>query len=315
MPPSAAPPFAGQVIKYRSPDRWVELDEATFWQNSTWPYGLHLHRQPERSCDAFDFTLGFNMRSIRRMPDAESPSPFDSGRWCHAVLEGMPASGGGGDDYLTRFCSVAEASDPAFVCPYRCSGDRANGHRRCYNQTIADRCEKAYLWNGPNESVFETDEPRGNETPHGSYRRCTYQYDPPGTWSGSSNVISRVVHGLNVTTRYAVACSADPTQLVPDPTSETDPDSQGRHDKVYYAEESVGIASGMLITAIHLAGLVPLTHTPSPLAFLSQVLDRPAHERPYLLLPVGYPANSCSVPAIHRKPLSEILVVEDGVTR
>lgn len=226
MPPSAAPPFAGQVIKYRSPDRWVELDEATFWQNSTWPYGLHLHRQPERSCDAFDFTLGFNMRSIRRMPDAESPSPFDSGRWCHTVLEGMPASGGGGDDYLTRFCSVAEASDPAFVCPYRCSGDRANGHRRCYNQTIADRCEKAYLWNGPNESVFETDEPRGNETPHGSYRRCTYQYDPPGTWSGSSNVISRVVHGLNVTTRYAVACSADPTQLVPDPTSETDPDSQ-----------------------------------------------------------------------------------------
>ena len=97
--------------------------------------------------------------------------------------------------------------------------------------------------------------------------------------------------------------------------TQTDPDSQGRHDKVYYAEESVGIASGMLITAIHLAGLVTLTHTPSPLAFLSQVLDRPAHERPYLLLPVGYPANSCSVPAIHRKPLSEILVVEDGVTR
>ena len=97
--------------------------------------------------------------------------------------------------------------------------------------------------------------------------------------------------------------------------TQTDPDSQGWHDKVYYAEESVGIASGMLITAIHLAGLVTLTHTPSPLAFLSQVLDRPAHERPYLLLPVGYPANPCSVPAIHRKPLSEILVVEDGVTR
>ncbi|HEX8875894.1 MAG TPA: nitroreductase family protein [Phycisphaerales bacterium] len=79
--------------------------------------------------------------------------------------------------------------------------------------------------------------------------------------------------------------------------------------QVYYVNESVGIACGMLITAIHHAGLVTLTHTPSPMGFLSCVLGRPDHERPYLLLPVGYPAPGCVVPDIHRKPLEHILVV------
>lgn len=80
---------------------------------------------------------------------------------------------------------------------------------------------------------------------------------------------------------------------------------------VYYREESVGIATGMLIAAIHQAGLVTLTHTPSPMKFLSSVLNRPDHERPFLLLPVGYPADDCVVPDMERKPLDEIVVWEE----
>ncbi len=90
----------------------------------------------------------------------------------------------------------------------------------------------------------------------------------------------------------------------------TDPDEQGHQGKVYYVEESVGIAVGLLIAAIHHAGLVTLTHTPSPMGFLSSVLRRPAHERPYLLLPVGYPSEDCTVPNIQRKSLDAILVIE-----
>ncbi len=89
----------------------------------------------------------------------------------------------------------------------------------------------------------------------------------------------------------------------------TDPDQSGRQGKVYYVDESVGIATGLLIAAIHHAGLVTLTHTPSPMGFLAGVLGRPAHERPFLLLPVGYPAADCTVPDIHRKAVDEILVV------
>jgi len=80
--------------------------------------------------------------------------------------------------------------------------------------------------------------------------------------------------------------------------------------QVYYVNESVGIAVGLLLAAIHHAGLVALTHTPSPMAFLTKILDRPDHERPYLLIPVGYPADSCNVPAISRKPIEQIMVVK-----
>lgn len=88
------------------------------------------------------------------------------------------------------------------------------------------------------------------------------------------------------------------------------PGSPSEHPGVYYVNESVGIAAGMLITAIHQAGLVTLTHTPSPMGFLARILHRPDYERPFLLLPVGYPADDATVPAITRKPLEQVLVFE-----
>jgi nitroreductase len=80
----------------------------------------------------------------------------------------------------------------------------------------------------------------------------------------------------------------------------------GRTVKHYYAQESVGIATGILITALHHAGLASLTHTPSPMSFLSDILGRPAHERPFLILVAGYPAEDARVPVISKKPLEEI---------
>ena len=74
----------------------------------------------------------------------------------------------------------------------------------------------------------------------------------------------------------------------------------------YYVNESVGLASGMLITAIHNAGLITLTHTPSPMRFLSEILNRPDNERPFLLLPVGYAKDPVYVPDLKRKSLNEI---------
>ncbi|MEQ8560262.1 MAG: nitroreductase family protein, partial [Cytophagales bacterium] len=83
---------------------------------------------------------------------------------------------------------------------------------------------------------------------------------------------------------------------------------KGEKKNNYYVNESVGIACGMLINAIHNAGLCTLTHTPSPMNFLSKILNRPENERPYLLLPVGLPQENCEVPNIKRKSLDEILV-------
>jgi iodotyrosine deiodinase len=82
--------------------------------------------------------------------------------------------------------------------------------------------------------------------------------------------------------------------------------SDGRKVKNYYVQESVGIATGLLITALHYSGLATLTHTPSPMGFLNQILDRPKNERPFLLLVVGYPAENAQVPVITKKSLSEI---------
>ncbi len=80
----------------------------------------------------------------------------------------------------------------------------------------------------------------------------------------------------------------------------------GRKVKNYYVQESVGIATGLLITALHHCGLASLTHTPSPMGFLNQILDRPANERPFLILVVGYPAEDAQVPVIGKKLLAEI---------
>ena len=98
------------------------------------------------------------------------------------------------------------------------------------------------------------------------------------------------------TAPWLIAIFARPYRLLPD----------GRKMKHYYATESVGIATGFLVAALHVAGLASLTHTPSPMGFLNKLLLRPAHEKPFLLLVVGYPAEDANVPDIQRKPLSEI---------
>lgn len=85
-------------------------------------------------------------------------------------------------------------------------------------------------------------------------------------------------------------------------------DDDGSKVNNYYVNESVGIASGFLIAAIHNAGLVTLTHTPSPMNFIAKALDRPDIEKPYLLLPVGYPAKTCKVPDLKRKSYDEIAI-------
>jgi nitroreductase len=84
---------------------------------------------------------------------------------------------------------------------------------------------------------------------------------------------------------------------------------KGPHSpRPYYAKESVGIAVGLLLAALHQAGLATLTHTPSPMRFLTEVLGRPREERPFVVVPVGYPAPDAEVPDIARRPLAEVLV-------
>jgi len=87
--------------------------------------------------------------------------------------------------------------------------------------------------------------------------------------------------------------------LIDEETKETEP--------TYYASESVGIAVGLLLAALHIAGLATLTHTPSPMRFLSDILGRPKSEKPFVLIPVGYPASDARVPDIRRKDVSEIM--------
>ena len=86
----------------------------------------------------------------------------------------------------------------------------------------------------------------------------------------------------------------------------------GERQKHYYVKESVGIAAGMFIAALHTMGLATLTHTPSPMAFLTKLLERPANERPFVLFPVGYPEPDSVVPRLERKPLGEIMIEYDG---
>jgi iodotyrosine deiodinase len=95
---------------------------------------------------------------------------------------------------------------------------------------------------------------------------------------------------------WLIAVFAQPFRILPD----------GTRSPTYYAIESVGIATGMLVTAVHSCGLVSLTHTPSPMGFLNRILKRPSYEKPFVLLVVGHPAENALVPDIGRKPLDEI---------
>lgn len=98
---------------------------------------------------------------------------------------------------------------------------------------------------------------------------------------------------------WLVVCFAQKSTPMPD----------GSLRKNYYVNESVGIACGLFIEALHTMGLATLTHTPNPMAFLTEILGRPGSERPSILFPVGYPAPDCEVPVLERKPLEEALVV------
>lgn len=89
-------------------------------------------------------------------------------------------------------------------------------------------------------------------------------------------------------------------------------DDEGKRVKHYYVDESVGIAVGMLLASLHLAGLATLTHTPSPMKFLSEILQRPDNERAMMIIAVGYPAEDAEVPAITKKPLDEVLISFTG---
>ena len=89
-------------------------------------------------------------------------------------------------------------------------------------------------------------------------------------------------------------------------------DNQGNKSKHYYVNESMGISLGFLISAIHHAGLVTLTHTPNPMTFIREILHRPKNEKPVVILPVGYPTEDAVVPNIHRKKLHEIMIFNHG---
>ncbi len=104
------------------------------------------------------------------------------------------------------------------------------------------------------------------------------------------------------TAPYLIAIFAQSYGFLPD----------GRKVKHYYVSESAGIATGMLITAIHHAGLVSLTHTPSPMGFLNKILGRPSSEKPFLILVVGYPAEDAFVPDISKKTLDDIATFLTG---
>jgi len=88
-----------------------------------------------------------------------------------------------------------------------------------------------------------------------------------------------------------------------------DPDGHERRLKHYYVTESVGISCGLLLAALHVAGLATLTHTPSPMGFLASILDRPKNEKPFLLIPVGFPAAEAEVPTITKRPLEAIRTI------
>lgn len=124
-----------------------------------------------------------------------------------------------------------------------------------------------------------------------------YQHKAPQEWLDALAPLGTDEHKSFLEhAPYLIAIFAEAYGVLPD----------GGKVKHYYAQESVGIATGILITAVHNAGLVSLTHTPSPMGFLNEILGRPVNERPFLLLVVGYPADGATVPVIGKKPLEAI---------
>ena len=124
-----------------------------------------------------------------------------------------------------------------------------------------------------------------------------YERRAPAEWREALAPLGTDFHKdyLDVAPWLIVVFRRDP-EVLPD----------GRRLKNYYVQESVGIAVGFLIQALHRAGLATLTHTPSPMTFLRELCARPVNEKPFVLMPVGYPAEECTVPDLVRKPLAEI---------
>lgn len=132
-----------------------------------------------------------------------------------------------------------------------------------------------------------------------------YQHRMPEEWKEALRPLGTDWVKEHLTTApYLIAVFGQAYGLVPD--------GQGGEKQVkhYYMPESVGIAVGFLLASLRQAGLVALTHTPNPMGFLREILDRPRNERAYLLIPVGYPAPDCLVPDIERKALDEIMVLK-----
>jgi iodotyrosine deiodinase len=129
-----------------------------------------------------------------------------------------------------------------------------------------------------------------------------YQHRAPSEWLKALEPLGTdAKKPFLETAPYLVAVFAQSHGLLPD----------GTRVKHYYVQESVGIAVGLMLACLHHAGLACLTHTPSPMKFLNQILKRPEHEKPYLLLVVGYPATNCQVPkfASQKKPLEDVMTL------
>ena len=124
-----------------------------------------------------------------------------------------------------------------------------------------------------------------------------YEHRAPKAWLEALAPLGTDWHKPFLETApWLVAVFAQPFRILPD----------GTRSPTYYAIESVGIATGILVTAVHSCGLASLTHTPSPMGFLNRILKRPSHEKPFLLLVVGHPAQDALVPDISRKSLAKI---------
>ena len=126
----------------------------------------------------------------------------------------------------------------------------------------------------------------------------TYEERMPDEWREALRPLGTDWQKPYLTTApWIVVCFAEPYGV----------DADGSKQTNYYVQESVGIACGLFITALHHMGLATLTHTPAPMTFLRDLLNRPDHERPYILFPVGYPAEDATVPDLDRKPLDDIV--------